>query len=170
MIQPALESGLFALGGAAIGGVIASWITYRLNERTRRLDLYKTVYPEKFKAAKELLALLQPLAEWVYALVNSYPNLTPDDRQKEASDLFKKIVDLRLQLMADEWLFSPLFVAGVNQFCTNLELSLIDLDGKHLTEAGFNQEGVRRGVQNLYRALAKTARQETHLDLFDKLF
>src|SRR2546430_7354887 len=64
---------LFRSGSAA-----GNYITYKLNERSRRLELYKTVYPEMFKQTK----MLMESASKFYNAISFWPLLNEHQDRK----------------------------------------------------------------------------------------
>lgn len=127
-MQLALESGLFALGGAAIGGAFSTWLTYRLNERTRRIDLYKTFYPKKMEIAQRLATdayFLVEEATYYSQLIRNYDRKWLEDETPKEEKIKKSRVLVAVKteafqksLLTDVWLLEHETIKSAFQFHT----------------------------------------------------
>lgn len=90
---------LVSLASALVASAFTQWLVFRFNERQRRLELYKIVYPERFKAIKEFMATADEL---VTEVINA-PNSKQD--QSASGKLMEKIKELNRKADANRWLF-----------------------------------------------------------------
>jgi len=78
---------LVSLIAAIIGGLFTAFIsplvTFRLNERARKIELYKTVYPEKFKAARDVMEKMSDLYATIIRKRSTTDPITLEEQVKD---------------------------------------------------------------------------------------
>ena len=162
-MTPALESGLFALAGAAVGSVVGPWVTAKFAERTRRTDAYKIILVEKMAAVKRIAAC------------SGYLFLTPLGLMEvtragleiaSLEDLKKGVVDKRKDLLEtfteNAWLLGEDLSGTIYPF-----LSAVDV----CVQAGYaSMEENRSTLAQRYLELFNALRGEMHLEEFSRLY
>ncbi len=104
--------------GGLIGGVLAPYLNYKWNSRlkereievareARQLDFYKTIYPERFKVAKELLVIAGNVFKYVSILDNQPNNQSKIAYQHQChKDFLLLSNDIATHCAINEWLLS----------------------------------------------------------------
>ena len=110
MGDTATSSAMVPWISAMIGGLctafIAPFITSFLSERSRKLDLYKTVYPEKFKAAREVMEKMSGL----------YVAVITKRATVDAETLIAQVTDFGLTAAFYDWLLGNVYKGAATTF------------------------------------------------------
>ncbi len=152
---------------ALLGGAIGSIITYKLNERTRRLDIYRQIYPEKFKIA---LALMQA-ADNLYQRTCQHATMgNPADKGVKQQILDQSTAVHTLCTTSGWLLGSELKRLGV-EFVYMSRMLFTPLESNEnvkdwIPSRDFGGSGK---YEQSYKNLAYEVRNQLHLDAMDKL-
>jgi len=117
----AVVSTAIATAGA---GLIAKFVTARLETQRHKLELYKSLYAERLLAGKAIMAqtsvLMVQVSNYLY-----YWDVLPEDKVKEKRDELEKIHDdLLIMCTANSWLLGREFETAMEE--------LTDYLGEHV--------------------------------------
>lgn len=148
---------LVPLLAAIIGGLctalLSPWITSRLNERSRKLDLYKTVYPEKFKVATEVMERMSAL----------YATIIRKRFTVDSDTLSGQVIEFKLMVNSYDWMLGEAFQKAAIKF---YEIS------KRISNST-NEHSAKELEMELFNAgaeLSRLIRIEVHLPEFESIF
>lgn len=127
-------------------------------ERQRRLDLYKTVYPEKFKAAKEVVEKASVL-QHRYLLY-----LATGCKSADRSALLREALTFRMLTQSHEWLVGEMAVRAARNYETAL------VDAVQAKKEGHDGVVIEETVTSAFFSLATAVRAILHVEEFDTLF
>lgn len=153
ILEAAFITGLFALSGAAIGGVFSSWATFKLGERQRKLELYKLAYPEKFKVVTELMN----------RAVSTFDTAV-DFHLIQNEETAKALNNTSFQMYAwaytHEWLLDAEIVKSAQLLLTSVH---------YVLDKGDKEKGYE-AILTAFRFLGYAVRQKEHIFEFERLF
>ena len=175
-IPAAIWAGLFSIVGALIGAIAGSLIAPYFNflfnsrlkqkdkeiaDRARQADLYKTIYPEKFRATKELMDKAASVYSLTGKILVTAPikNQIDVDVEADIKQLAASVYELRLQAGAAGWLVSD----DIRKQIDALGVSCLDTLGLTNYGAGYDK------VKSNYAVLCSKVREQLLMDELDKL-
>ena len=152
---------------AVTGALLVAWLNNRWAERPRKLDLYKIVYPEKLKAAREL----------TLAVGNLYNKTTKNWHEGRICDQ-EVVRELRADTdalyaasIANEWLLGKR-VADITRVLTSCMRKLVPETPRPGGDAVWDPlapNDVSVIFQSQYQDLQREIRAQLHLDALDNL-
>ena len=162
-----LVSAFIGVGGL----IVAAVLNNRFQERTRKLDLYKTIYPEKVKAATALMQQADALfqAASYAAVTGGRVTEQLEDKVRESSRNMSETISQNAWLMGSDvkGLAGDLVHAALmiyNTFDTEERNQMMQ---DWLTVEPKHGDGGK--YQALYAELGQAVRQQLHLGTLDKL-
>jgi len=143
-----------SITGALLVSIAGPFATFRLNERQRRLELYKIAYPEKFKAIREFMATAYNLQ---IEAINE-PNQQQSGLQNHS--LIEKIKCLKREADANRWLFGEDVVEAVGEVCSLMK------------DIGFHHGQASSDIQlsKAFDQLSLRVEDELHMSMLRKTF
>jgi hypothetical protein len=144
------------LAGAIVGlctAFIAPFITSFLSERSRKLDLYKTVYPEKFKAASEAMKKMSDLHR---AVVTKRDTADPRALRVQATEFV-------LMANAYDWLLGDAYQKATIEFYEICEELLAEKDPSDIT-------ALETRLYEAGQTFSRVLRAQVHLPQFEGLY
>src|SRR5262249_32687997 len=128
------------------------WLTFRLNERTRRLELYKLVYPVTFRVIQKLMTDASELRHSVWHWQN-HEGLNDDGIAASARDAIVQKADAMVHsALAQRWLLGSLVCREVQT------LGTASKEGVRWTDPE-GSPGARIGFLDAYDDLSKAVRR-----------
>lgn len=126
-LLPSVIAGISALVGALIGAMVNPLLTFRLNERQRRMEMYKTVYPDKVKAAREVMEAARHLYDltWRHCVLVVEAGGSDED---EENQLYNEANALSYKANALEWMLGTPVANAATTFAKVCKGALSDAD------------------------------------------
>ena len=159
---------------AIIAVIITNRVTWHLSEKSRRADLFKVVYPEKFRAIQAFMTKAAALHQEVLQLAME----DKQDSRDEAVRMFNDAEGLLHEIQAQEWLLGPTVKSAVNDLRIVLRNSLapriFQSNARHERKYGVfeidaNTYEPVSGYFAAFEALQVAVREELRLDELSKV-
>jgi len=119
ILLQAIIAGTFALIGAIIGALLSPTITFWLNDKTRKIDLYKSVYPIRLEAARALMEQASVLFHKVHGSRCGTTRLPPEVEEAEWNSLEEDVKKLESMAWSSEWLLGIAVKNATADFVSN---------------------------------------------------
>jgi uncharacterized membrane-anchored protein YhcB (DUF1043 family) len=172
VVWAAIFSAVGAVIGAIIGSLLVTYLNYRFNwrlkqkdkeiaDRARQADLYKSIYPEKFRTTKELMDKAAAVYSLTGQILITAPiqNVIDVDTKTDIQELAVLVYELRRMAESLAWLVSDNIKQQIDTFAHSC-LGTIGISGLRATY---------EKAQADYFALCSTVKEELLLDDLDKL-
>ena len=172
---------------SALFGIVSVWINYRLTEGSRRLDremnerfkiqdrtlsekahrleLYKMVYPEKFKATQSFMEVVGQTVRDMIVLSYSY---SPEMTGKNKVELRTECQKIALQAHSLEWLLGSVVRKASDDLWKSCHILINRVERQPVDDEKIEQ--ARYEVEKCYDQMLKAVRNELEMKEFETLF
>lgn len=154
LLIPVISGGL-----GFIGSVVGNYVTFRLNEKSRRLDLLKILYPDRLAQSKLIMNAANELRTAAFRLNNALDHDMPDtsDRIAELDSKWREFVAIS---RSNEWVVTK-ETFGICMTITGMSAAFLCNPIKGL----LNEDRLEDGFSDL----AESVRGELHIPELDKV-
>lgn len=156
-LSQAIVAGCFALIGALMGALLSPTITFLLNDKTRKIDLYKSVYPIRVEAARSFMEQAAKLFEKVHQSECGSKVLPREVEKTEWDSLSDEVKKLESLAWSSEWVLGIEVKNATTDFINACHSKIVPPRNADRCEFLVQE------YLPAYRTLAETVRKQIHL-------